>query len=354
MGKMNSVRRSLIAVAFSIALTPASGAFADPISVPGGPTQLPTSGLIIDLPTASDFSYKLSGSWALDAAGDGFDTRDVVDEFDSATGRLVSGNWILMGYFNAGGCESVLAEMNFASPVITTETVWGETWRVLNGVFEFDNDLGRRPAAALCRENSLGQALLLERFLVNQSETLPYTALMTDVRASEVLANVSRAYSANRHGDIKPLRRPEVKARGEGTAARTVHLPKAGLDVALPDDGYLWLPYSDDDMETDMLNRLLPTLPEVSVEVMSIDSFTCPDLIASFDDPAMQDVRPTGLPDNWVPAPGVVVDGEVELIACHPTQYGVLLAGIFNGTDSRDVASLAPLLSAFAEAAEAR
>lgn len=353
MGDMTGFRRSFLAAATVLAMVQAPFALAEPISVTGGAVQLPTSGLIIDLPVTEGQPYKLSGSWALNAAGDLFDTRDVIDEFDPATGALVAGNWIQLGYFNAGGCANLLAQMNHAAPVIFSETLWGEQWSVLNGVFDFENDLGHRPAAALCRENADGKALLLQYFEVDQPETLAYPALMTSVRASAVLAAASRAYSANRVGDIQPTRRPEVKARGEGTPARRVHLPRAGLDVDLPDDGYLWLLAPEDGGETDMLNRLLPTLPEVSVEVLVASGYTCSEMIASFDDPAMRDVTPTGLPDGWIASPGVVVGDEIELIACYDSGADALLAGIFQGTDDRDVSALAPILDAFA-AAEVR
>jgi hypothetical protein len=354
MNKRNDMRRSLIVAAATLVLAQIPIALAEPVAAAPGPTQLPTSGLIIDLPAAKDRTYKLSGSWALDAAGEIFDTRDVVDEFDSATGSIVAGNWIMIGYFNAGDCAGVLAEMNFASPVSTTEALWGQDWQVLTGVFDFDSELGRRPAAALCRVNGEGQALLLERFLVNQPENLPYSALMADVRASDVLASASRSYSANRHGDIQPLRRAEVRSRGEGSAVRTLFLPMSGLDLKLPDDGYLWLLTRDDSAPTDMLNRLLPTLPEVTVEIMAVDGYACSDVIASFDDPSMTDARPSGLPAGWQASPGVMVESELELIACHDGTRGAILVGIFQGMDNRDVSPLVPLLNAVAAADAAR
>lgn len=344
-----SHRCAALAVALVALLSGVPSAGADPVAVRQGAAQLPVSGLVVDLPALAGVEYRVSGSWSMTEAGDTFDARDVVDEFDLATGKLVNGNWILAGYFTAGDCEKTIAGTKLDKPWTQDATLWGEVWKVQGGVFTFDGALGRKPAAVLCRSTPTGHALMLYRFLIDQPETIGQSVIMDSVRGSTVLAAASRSYSSLRTNDIYPTHRAEVRSRGKGTAARTVTLPVTGLVVDLPDDGYLWL--LGEGEQSDMLDRLLPTLPEVSVEVAFVPEFACAEVLAGLTTDALPEHVPTKLPAGWIPGPGLKLDSEIELTMCGQAGEDALIFGVFQGPTRTDVSAMHPLMAALLAAA---
>ena len=102
--------RFALAAACAALMAPAAFAQAIPVKLTQGEAQLPTSGLVIDLPAKAGIQYDVSGSWALSGGGASFDARDIVDEIEIATGKVATGNWVLSGYFTAGGCSETLAD----------------------------------------------------------------------------------------------------------------------------------------------------------------------------------------------------------------------------------------------------
>ncbi len=192
-----NIRRAVagICAAFGmLALSPIAGA--DPTIVSGGVAQLPSTGLVIDLPARTEGVYHVSGSWALNAKDGIFDSRDIVDEINSA-GNVTAGNWALVGYFDAGECDAVLASEKLDASWTTTQDFWGQSWSVRGGVFQFDGALGRRPAAVLCRTEQDGLTLLLYRFLTVASETLDQASVLADVKSSVVLPAISNPSTAS-------------------------------------------------------------------------------------------------------------------------------------------------------------
>lgn len=338
-----------LAVLFALAALSPIPAVAEPIALTSGRAQLPTSGLVIDLPPKPGITYNVSASWSLDSASSIFDARDVIDELD-ASGTLRTGNWVQVGYFNAGNCTALFQNFGYDNAWTATETLWGESWEVLGGVNDFGNALGRRPAAALCRSTETGFTLLMQHFLVDQPETAARSVVSDSLRASGVLANASTAFSAVRVADISPLRRSEVRNRGKDAATRTVKLPVSGLVVDLPDDGYLWL--VSEGIDTDMLDRLLPAMPEVSVELMLLPEIPCEDFFVLMEDGSNLAHRPLGLPAGWAPGPAVSIDGLIEMTMCHDLSSGALAVGVFQDADNREVTYLHPLLAALQAAAE--
>ena len=339
-----------IAAALVALLSGAPSAAADPVAIRQGAAQLPVSGLVIDLPAQAGIEYRVSGSWSTNTAGDTFDARDIVDEVDLASGKLTSGNWVLAGYFTAGDCEATLAGTTLDNAWTQDATLWGEAWKVRGGVFTFEGALGRKPAAVLCRMTSTGHSLMLYRFLIDQPETVAQSVIMDSVRGSAALASASRSYSALRTGDVYPTRRGEVRRRGEGNAARTVTLPVTGLVVDLPDDGYFWL--LGDGEQSDMLDRLLPTLPEVSVEIAMGPGLSCEDVLAGLTTGSLPTHVPTNLPSGWTAGPALQLDGEIELTMCSQAGADALIFGIFQGATRTDVSSMHPLMAALLAAAK--
>lgn len=346
---MTSFRVGVFAACAAM-LAQAPLAVADPVTVLRGPTQLPTSGLIIDLPAQAGIEFHVSGSWASNEAGDTFDTRDIIDEIDTASGTIHAGNWVLSGYFTAGDCSATIADVTLENAWTQDATLWGHGWKVRGGVFKFDSALGRRPAAVLCRSTSSGHTLMLYRFLTDQPDTASQSAVMASVSSSSVLAAADRAYASHRVGAITPTHRSDVKNRGTGAAVRKTKLPVSDLSLDLPDDGYFWLISEGDGV--DIFDRLLPTLPEMSAELAYIDGVSCKDVIASFKSDAAADHKPTGLPAGWVSGPGLTLDdGAIEMTSCYETEDVAVMFGIMTDPSITDVSELRPLMQAIVAAA---
>ena len=333
-------------------MAPLAAAQATPVQRTQGAAQLPTSGLVIDLPAKPGIRYHVSGSWSLGDTGAIFDTRDVIDEIEVATGNVATGNWVLAGYFTAGGCDQTLASPELDADWRQTASLWDETWSVRGGVFTFDGALGRRPVAVLCRAKADGTTLLLYHFLANQPEDTSQAAVMDSAGQSAVLASASKSFSTERAEPVFPTRRTEVRNRGSTPAARTVKLAVSGLEVDLPADGYLWLPDSNDD--SDFLDRLLPTFPQATLEVVFASGVSCADVFGSLDSELRPAHRPLALPSGWVDGPGLMIDGETEMTMCHPVSASALVVGVFQGPDRRDVSDLHSVLGALLAAAQKR
>ncbi len=342
--------RLVLAAACAALMVPAAFAQAIPVKLTQGEAQLPTSGLVIDLPAKAGIQYDVSGSWALSGGGASFDSRDIVDEIEIATGKVATGNWVLSGYFTAGGCSETLADAKLDGAWTQDATFWGESWSARGGVFTFENGLGRRPAVVLCRGTEEGPTLLLYHFLANQPETLPQAAVMDSVGKSGPLAAASKSFTAVRTKPVFPTRRTDVRNRGNEPAARRVTLSVSGLEVDLPPDGYLWLPDSSDD--ADFFDRLLPTLPEVTLETVFVPDISCASILSSLGPEARDEHRPLALPDGWLGGPAVEVEGETELTMCRAVGASALVVGVFQGPDNRDVSPLYPMLGALQAAAE--
>lgn len=342
--------RLALAAACAALMVPAAFAQDIPVRLAQGEAQLPTSGLVIDLPAKAGIQYDVSGSWALSGEGTSFDARDVIDEIETATGSVATGSWVLSGYFTAGGCSETLATAKLDAAWTQDATLWGESWSARGGVFTFENALGRRPAVVLCRGTGEGPTLLLYHFLANQPETLPRAAVMDSVGKSGALAAASKSFTAVRTKPVFPTRRTDVRNRGNEPAARRVTLSVSGLEVDLPPDGYLWLPDSSD--TADFFDRPLPTFPQVTLETVFVPNVSCASILSSLGPEARDEHRPLALPDGWLGGPAVEVEGETELTMCRAVGASALLVGVFQGQDNRDVSPLHPMLGALQAAAE--
>ena len=138
---------------------------------------------------------------------------------------------------------------------------------------------------------------------------------------------------------------------GETLAARTVTLTNAGFDLDIPDDGFVWLARHNAESGSDFLDRMAPSLPDVSMEVAYLAGMDGETAFAAFD-VEKRDVAPLNLPDDWDAGPQLVLgDGQLELTASYETLGGVVIVGIFQEAGDLDVAALAPMLEAIADAA---
>jgi hypothetical protein len=336
-----------LALAGAVALGVTSQAFAGPLEIASGKAVLPMSGLVIDLPEKAGGFYKVSGSWSVTEAGV-FDARDVVDEANA--NGLTAGNWVLAGYFDAGGCKEVLDATTLDNRWKDTVNLWGHAWDISGGVFTFEGNLGRQPAALLCRTNADGLTFLLYRFLLSQPETIGKDEIINGVRTSSVLERASRAYDAQKLEAVKTTKRPEVTNRGKLPAARTVTLSVSKLKVELPDDGFVWLSRATD--SSDSLDRMAPFFPEMTLEVARVEDATCQDVIDAVK--ASGSLKPgseaRNAPAGWITGPALDLDGTIESMVCHTFGGDALAAGLMSTQGGADMTDFAPLLAALLKA----
>jgi hypothetical protein len=323
-------------------------AAADPIEVQGGTVVLTISGLELDLPPPDEGCvYKVSGSFALtdDAKYDG---RDVIDEV--CGDELAAGTWISLGYFDAGDPAAVVASIELTDDWTAQHDFWGATWNVRGGIFTFDSELGAKPALTACIDVGGGMAMLLHRFFLTASGPTTQAAMLEEFAQSPVPRAAWLACTKNRFGTVYTTKRPETRNRGSLEPSRPAVLEHLGIEFRIPDDGFVWLVRSGDG-PTDFLDRMAPSLPDVSIEVAYLAADDCEAGLASIST-EKRDVPPQNLPDGWVAGPQLVVDDRLELTTCYPTADGVVVVGIFQGTPGADVAYLAPMLTAIADAVD--
>lgn len=322
---------------------------AAPLNIQGGKVVLSISGLEIDLPPVrAGITYNVSGSWSLSA--ESFDGRDVVDEWKD--GVLTAGNWVMMGYFNAGACDAVVAETKLDGAWKADHSLWGTQWKVRGGIYTFDGQLGRKPAVAMCTQMGRTKSLLIYRFFVDQPESMTRAAMLEALPKAAVLEAAWRSYRESRIAPVAPTKRSEVRNRGSISPSRKEKLPSTGLDVQMPDDGFVWLVERSKEKNAgvDTLSRMAPALPDVSVELARFDQPNCAAAFARLQI-EKRPVAARNLPAGWESGPQLVVNGELELTACHHAARGVVLVGVFQGPSETDVAYLRPLFESIGRAA---
>lgn len=328
---------------------------ADPVPVRSGKVVLPITGLAVDLPkdARKNATWALSGSWSLSAGGASFDGRDVVDQKVGDT--LVAGNWIHIGYFDAGDCAKVVQELDVPDRWTARQKLWGQDFQVAGGTWDFQNDLGKKPAVALCATGPGGSSLLLYHFFLEAKPPSTSKAALAALAKDKLLPRVTKAWTTGATGPATPTTLPQIKQRGDIPAARTVTLTQSRLEVALPSDGFVWLVRSGDD-GADFLDRMAPSLPDVTLEIGRVPTMTCaevmPQMLASqqtFTEPP-----PTGVPFGWTAYPTLQLDKARERLVCKDVDGAALVVGLMatppTTPAARDFAPLAAVLEALATA----
>lgn len=324
-------------------------AAAEPVPSPGGPVVLPLSGLSIDLPPATGgCSYRLSGSWALGDNGS-YDGRDVIDV--ACGDSLVSGNWISLGYFTAGDPAAVVAATTMTGDWQAEADLWGGRWAVHGGLFDL-GELGVVPTAVVCTPMVGGMSALFYHFFLRENPALmTQSAMLAALEQDGVLQAAWSACSQRRFATAYPASRREIRNRGETLAARLETLAVAGFDVDIPDDGFVWTVRPSAESGSDFLDRMAPSLPDVSMEVAYLSGMDGETAFAAFD-VEKRDVAPLNLPDDWDAGPQLVLpEGQLELTASFETLGGVVIVGIFQEAGDLDVGHLAPILQAIGDGA---
>jgi hypothetical protein len=330
-----------------------------PQIVEKGPTTLALSGLVLDLPKppTKTARWSLSSSWALSNQGTTFDGRDVIDLKDGD--KLLSGTWIHAGYFDAGGCDKVVASAAFDDKWTSREKLFGAELDVSGGLFTFEGSLGKVPAIALCAHREGRKDLLVYHFFIAEGRPETREAMLKALPKLAIVQNAYKAWRNDRVEATRPRTLAHVRNRGDVAPVRPWKLPIVGIDVTLPDDGQIWLTRGGAEGEAvDWFDRMAPALPEIEVEVAWIPDVTCAQLDTLITAEKRAGTVLRNLPNGWVPGPTLVVDGRLERTGCHARPSGVLIAGVFITPDigkvAEDGAVVQGLLDALAAAVTSR
>ena len=317
-----------------------------PTEMAGGPVVLPVTGLAVDLPALRDSCvYHVSGSWALDASGN-YDGRDIVDQL--CEGTLTAGTWISLGYFSAGEGSSLVNAVAMTDDWTTEADLWGGHWSIHGGTYDL-GELGATPAVVLSTSLGRGMSALIHHYFVGTPAPQAQADLLARLAESAVPATLWDAASAGRWQPVMPTHRDDVRNRGDIDAVRTVALSRTGMTVDLPDDGAVWIARNDPEADADYLDRMAPSLPDVSLEIAYADGIDGPTLFATLELATVEQAA-RNLPAGWTAGPGVQMDdGRVELTATYETVGGVLVVGVFQAPGDTDVGYLWPVLRAIAE-----
>lgn len=329
-------------------------AHADSIKIDPGKVVLPLSGLEIELPkdARKDFTWNLAASYSV--ANGSYDGRDVIDEYIGD--KIEAGTWVMLGYFTAGDCKKVLASQDLTDTWDAEVEIAGRKWAARGGTYKFDSDLGKVPSVSICGHREGHKDLLLQRFYV-ADRTIGRKAILDGLPKVTVIDQAVRAWLADRWAPVVPLRQTEVRRRGEA-AKSPIHLAKSGLDLTLPDDGYVWFHRKPSAGEgTDWLDRMAPALPELELELIRVPGSTCSSVLNGITTPRSSLPGPRNLPRDWVAGPTLLVDGNSERTACRQVGSDVVVVGAFatptDGPAATDFSSLGPLFDAIAAAAGA-
>ncbi len=339
-----------------VALAGSAGrAAADPVPVKSGKVVLSLTGLAVDLPAdkRKNATWMVSGSWSLTDGGKAFDGRDVVDL--KVGDKLVAGNWVHIGYFNAGDCASVVMQLDVPDRWTGEKDLWGQHFQVAGGTWDFENDLGKKPALALCLAGADGSSLLLYHFFLEAKPPAGKAGLVA-IAKDKFLERVTKAWKAGAYGVAQPATRPEIKQRGDLAAARTVTLVESKLEVALPADGFVWLVRPGATGGSDFLDRMAPSLPDLSLEVARVPGQTCEAIMTSMADGVgvAAEPPPTNVPFGWTAYPTLQLEKTRERVICKDAGSAALVIGLLatpsTTADARDFGPMADIVKALAAA----
>jgi hypothetical protein len=332
-------------------------AAAEPVAVKSGKVTLAITGLAIELPkdARKSATWLVSGSWSLSNEGKSYDGRDVIDQ--KVGGKLVRGNWIHVGYFDAGECAAVVKEMEVTERWTGAADLYGAHFAAAGGMWTFEGELGTVPAIALCTPGPRGQSLLLYHFFLQPGAPVGEAGLAA-LAKDKLLERVTKAWKAAKAAPVEPTHRPEIRRRGDQAAARTVRLGRSELDVALPDDGYVWLARTGgEDEASDFLDRMAPSLPDSTLEVARVKGQGCSEVLSALLASAttVSEPPPLGVPVLWTAYPTILVDARHERVICRDVGGGALIVGLLGDPPaaeaSRDFGPFALVLQALADAA---
>lgn len=317
-----------------------------PLELKSGKVELTLSGLKVDLPAQDKgHTYKISSSFSLEQ---GFDARDVIDE--AVDGKLVAGTWVLVGFFTAGDCNAVVGAAVLESPWEAELSLHDLAFTVRGGVFAFDGELGKVPATVLCAERpklepGTRKALLLYHFFIGTDLATPREELLAKLQKRPAVERAVKSWKLDTVSKGRPLEASNVRVRGDKRPG-PLTLELARLTLRPPDDGTYWTTRSSPDEGVDWLDRMVPALPEVSIEVVNSPE-SCAATLAMVTGKQMKGAPPARhLPSGWSAGPILDIDGDPEYTVCRDFKGGALLVGYFlEKSFKQDLGDLRPIHS---------
>lgn len=317
-----------------------------PLEVKSGKIDLPLSGLKVDLPAqGKGHTYKVSSSFSLEQ---GFDARDVIDE--AVDGKLVAGTWILVGYFTAGDCKAVVGAAELESPWESELSLHDIAFTARGGVFTFDGELGKVPTAVLCAERpklepGTRKALLLYHYFIGSDLATPRDELLAMLKKRPAVERAIKSWKLDTVSKGRPLEAGNVRVRGD-TQPGPLTLQLARLTLRPPDDGTFWITRGAPDESVDWLDRMVPALPEISVEVVHSPE-SCTATLAMVNGKQMKGAPAARhLPSGWSAGPILDIDGDPEYTVCRDFKDGAILVGFFlEKSFKQDLGDLRPIHS---------
>lgn len=317
-----------------------------PLELRSGKVELPLSGLLVDLPAQQKgHLYKISSSYSLES---GFDARDVIDE--AVDGKLVGGTWVLVGFVTAGTCREVVGKAELSEAWESELELHDIAFVTRGGIFDFQDTLGKVPAAVMCAERpklepGTRKALLFYHYFLATDLATPRDELLALLKKSPAIERTVKAWKLDTLAKGRSLDNPHVRVRGS-RQRWTLELAVSKLTVRVPDDGTLWTARAAPDEGVDWLDRMVPALPEVSVEVIHAAE-SCAKVLPMVTGKRMKGVPAARhVPSDWKPGPILDIDGDPEYTLCRDFEDGAILVGYFlDKSFAKDLGDLRPIHS---------
>jgi hypothetical protein len=336
---MTSLRMSRFVWAFGLLALASGGAVARE------PLVLPLTGITIEAPPGGD--YTVDAAWSLLEDGYVFEGRDAIVARTSGVERGVT--WVSAGWFAPGSCEEVIARAPVeASWAVSRVLLWGRRWTARGGIYRGGDGLDGKPFVSLCLERGAKKQIVMSHFFQGGAPT-DRAPMLAAVRKDALLRAIARAVSREQFSPGAPLRDGRVVNRGVIPARHALSMVWVGGALTLPDDGFVWVAGAE--LGVDVYDRMVPALPELSVSVGRID--TTDGCAAVFELlPGKVPETPTGVPEGWSIGPGTAATDHHTWSLCRAFPWGMLVAGVVDGSSARDLRPVAPLLEAIAAAAQ--
>lgn len=334
-----------LAAALTLLASPALAQ--ETLTLQSGKATLPISGVEVDIAARPGTEFSIYGSWGFfPDQNNAVDARDTIEEYPVGGDAPSAGSWLYVEFLDDAGCMGSIGNVPFENVWMSEETLWGNTWLVRGGNYMLDRLV---PGSISCRTYPDGTSVVFYRFLPEKPLTTSKVEILTELKGSAAGAAFDRAIASGTSAPVKPLHVEHVFNSGDAPAVRSVTLTASGLTVNLPDDGFFWNVGEYNNI--DMFSREVPVFPEMHLETARIAGRTCKDVFdnAGFTSEALP--VPPGIPASWMAETHTRTDKFNETALCHPVADGVLIASLYTPKETKNLADIAPLLGALAEAA---
>ncbi len=305
---------------------------------------LPMAGLELELEGEADApGYQVSGQWEL--GDDYFQSLDTIDELRG--GRLASRTWVNIDAQAFESCTEELATLPLTAAWAPVEAdLWGGVVTVRGGLWDGGEDLGRRPAIAVCATRGDRQRLLVIRAFADKTH-LNKPGTLARGKTSPLLAETWKSFMRGRTQTVQPAWSPEVEGSGS-PASRRVKLPQSGLALMIPDDGFVWQLAPGG---IDTFIRRAPADPRLMIDVMVRPHEGCVQSFYELGASGAQRSSAKDLPSGWLVGGRANIAGSEAIVACRLVRDGTLTMAVHRSPEIADWKELQPMMDALGRAA---